>query len=153
MAKRIARAFKFFHHNKDKGHNTTPTGSRVPTPTPDASTPLQVHAAPTSIADGNQPESTSVQNSSNHQGIGTTIGGTLDAALKVLKEVSAPLLPLQAAVGGVCACIGIYKDVSDNTEQLKNLVDDLTSRTTFLQLYMDRAGFGATHQIVQDLIK
>ncbi|KAE9388243.1 hypothetical protein BT96DRAFT_442005 [Gymnopus androsaceus JB14] len=98
----------------------------VPAPGPksDAGSPVQVQADFTSIADGNQPGSVpsptpdagpSLQvqavseYSPKHQSIGATIGGALDMIVKVLKEVSAPLPPLQAAVSGVCACIEIYK--------------------------------------------
>ncbi|KAE9386283.1 hypothetical protein BT96DRAFT_981789 [Gymnopus androsaceus JB14] len=151
MAKKIARKFKFFRHDKDKSRNTTPTDSRVPTPTPDASPPLQVQAD-TSIAAGNKPKSISRPRSPKHQGIGSTIVDTLDTVLKVLKEASAPFPPLQAAVGGVCECISLYKNVSGNTEQLKSLANDLISRTTFLRPYLDPEGFGAQNGVVQDLI-
>ncbi|KAE9396227.1 hypothetical protein BT96DRAFT_977606 [Gymnopus androsaceus JB14] len=85
-----------------------PVNSRVPTPMPDASPTLQVQAD-TSIAAGNKLESTSGPKSPKHQGIRSTIVDTLDTVLKVLNEASAPLPPLQAAIGGVCECISLYK--------------------------------------------
>ena len=84
---RLVRPFK---PNKDKSRNTTPTPSRATTPDP------------TSIANsaaGNHPI----------QDTRATILDTLDIALKVLKEASVPLPPLQAAVGGICECFNIYK--------------------------------------------
>lgn len=107
MAKRIVR--KFLNRNKDKSQNGTSTESRVPTPTLDASPPFQVHAKPTSIAATNKPGATTVPTAPRHEGIGATIVDTLDTVLKVLKEASVALPPLQAAVGGVCECISIYK--------------------------------------------
>ncbi|KAE9384925.1 hypothetical protein BT96DRAFT_1026748 [Gymnopus androsaceus JB14] len=144
MAKRIVR--KFLNRNKDKSQNGTPTESRVPTPTLDASPSFQVHAKPTSIAAANQPGSTAVPTAPRHEGIGATIVDTLDTVLKLLKEASAALTPLQAAVGGVCECISIYKNVSGNTEQLRSLANDLISRTTFLKPYLNPEDFEVREQ-------
>lgn len=44
-----------------------------------------------------------------HQGSGKIVLDTIDSLLKVVKEVSVPFAPLQAAVGGICECISIYK--------------------------------------------
>ncbi|KAE9386189.1 hypothetical protein BT96DRAFT_1006341 [Gymnopus androsaceus JB14] len=150
MAKRIV--CELFRHSKDKSHGTTPAQSQVSTPTPDASPLLEVQPDDTSIAAENKLESTSGPKSPKHQGVGSTIVDTLDTVLKVLKEASAPLPPLQAAVGGVCECISLYKNVSGNTEQLRGLANDLISRTTFLQPYLDPKSFDASNQAIQDLI-
>ena len=44
-----------------------------------------------------------------HQDSGTIVLDTIDSLLKVVREVSVPFAPLQAAVGGICECINIYK--------------------------------------------
>ncbi|KIK64684.1 hypothetical protein GYMLUDRAFT_399028 [Collybiopsis luxurians FD-317 M1] len=77
---------------------------------------------------------------------------TLESVLGVLKEVSAPFTPLQAAVGGVIECIHIYKQVSGNTKALQDLVDDLISRTKDMNEQLNRDdmdAFGA--KIIQAL--
>lgn len=48
----------------------------------------------------------------NYEESGTIVLDTIDCILKVVKEVSAPFTPLQAAIQGICDCFRIYK-VSD----------------------------------------
>lgn len=89
MAKRFLS--KLVNRKKDNSGNATPTQSQGPTP-------VQSRVG-TPTPGGRQEQ----------QSTGTTIVDVLNTVLKVAKEVSATFPPLQAAIGGVCECIDIYK--------------------------------------------
>ncbi|KAJ3874888.1 quinon protein alcohol dehydrogenase-like superfamily [Lentinula edodes] len=76
----------------------------------------------------------------------------LGPALELFKEASVALPPLQAVVGSVFKCFEIYQTISGNTEKLKALANDLTSRTKFLQGILDKEGLESSGEpLIQDL--
>ncbi|KAJ3858618.1 hypothetical protein EV359DRAFT_68863 [Lentinula novae-zelandiae] len=76
--------------------------------------------------------------------------GILGPALELFKEASVALPPLQAVVGSVFKCFEIYQTISGNTEKLKALANDLTSRTKFLQSILQKEGLEPS-PLIQDL--
>ncbi|KAJ4488963.1 WD40-repeat-containing domain protein, partial [Lentinula edodes] len=78
--------------------------------------------------------------------------GILGPALGLFKEASVALPPLQAVVGSVFKCFEIYQTISGNTEKLKALANDLTSRTKFLQGILEKEGLESSGEpLIQDL--
>ncbi|KAJ4471186.1 hypothetical protein C8R41DRAFT_889014, partial [Lentinula lateritia] len=74
----------------------------------------------------------------------------LGPALELFKEASAAFPPLQAVVGSVFKCFEIYQTISGNTEKLKALANDLTSRTKSLQSTLQKEGLEPS-PLIQDL--
>jgi hypothetical protein len=127
MRKTSIKVKKFFEEKKNK--KATLTGNVASAAVPDSGTTSQIFvpyqsdpgsrirvgvtsprsgaassAAPAELETGLQVSSTK------QSGIGSgAIVDTFETVLGILKEVSAPFTPLQAAVGGVIECIHIYK--------------------------------------------
>ncbi|KIK59175.1 hypothetical protein GYMLUDRAFT_245596 [Collybiopsis luxurians FD-317 M1] len=97
---------------------------------------------------------TELQISSTKQsGLGSgAVVDTFETVLGVLKEVSAPFTPLQAAVGSIIECIHIYKKVAGNTEALQALAKDLISCTKLMHEHLNRDDMDVSEwMIIQDL--
>ncbi|KAJ3925356.1 MAG: hypothetical protein NXY57DRAFT_1032205 [Lentinula lateritia] len=78
--------------------------------------------------------------------------GILGPLLGLFKEASVALPPLQAVVGSVFKCFEIYQTISGNTQKLKALANDLTSRTNFLQSILQKEGLEPSGEpLIQDL--
>ncbi|KAJ3874902.1 hypothetical protein F5051DRAFT_472557, partial [Lentinula edodes] len=78
--------------------------------------------------------------------------GILGPFLKLFKEASVALPPLQAVVGSMLQCFEMYQTISGNTEKLKALANDLTSRTKFLQGILQKEGLEPSGEpLIQDL--
>ncbi|KIK51267.1 hypothetical protein GYMLUDRAFT_404491 [Collybiopsis luxurians FD-317 M1] len=148
MRKTAIKVKKFF--GKKKNQKATLAGNVASTDAPDSGTASQV---PSTYQSDTGPE----------PGVGVTSQsrtapsaqpaelGT-EFVLAVLKEVSAPFTPLQAAVGGIIECIHIYKKVAGNTEALQALAKDLISHTKLMHEHLNRDDMDVSEwTIIEDL--
>ncbi|KIK49817.1 hypothetical protein GYMLUDRAFT_253532 [Collybiopsis luxurians FD-317 M1] len=170
MRKAIKAGKKLF--GKKKNQKPTLTGNVASAAAPDSGTASQVSSAyqsdtgpapgagvisPKSGTASSAPpaelETGSQVSSTKQAGIGSgAVLDTFETVLGVLKEVSVPFAPLQAAVGGVIECIHIYKKVAGNTDALQALANDLILRTRLMRELMNKDDMDVSERkIVQDL--
>ncbi|PPQ87633.1 hypothetical protein CVT25_011473, partial [Psilocybe cyanescens] len=73
-----------------------------------------------------------------------------NVSLKVLKEVSVVFPPLQAAVGGVIACVETYQKTSDNHDEMTRVLENIGQLASMLTARLNQS---KDHKLLKDMVE